>query len=412
MKHLVLNRAALLRRPYQDWLGPEHRAVLVTDARSVSVEPDRRERQLAGYDEVRLVDAFHDNAALELDVLELHATHGFDRIVALGEFDLLRAARLRELLGLPGQSVKSAQAYRDKLTMKRALLAAGLPLAPFAPVPDATSLVDFVRRHGYPVVMKPRRGGGSMGVTVLRDEAELRAYAAANPALGTDDAAQLLAETYLDHELFHIDGIVVDSVPRLVWASTQGRATCLGALSGEPVRSCMLDADDPLLAPLRELTTRALAALPTPDTTLFHAEVFRTPDGELVFNEIGCRMGGGRIEESLELGFGVSLPELYVKALAGRPLPEIPTEPARIAGLLRFPPRHGTVRALPGPCEIPGVVDFQVRARLGAVLGRAKVSAENFASGLAVGERAADVLGTLDRLESWARAKTVIDPVD
>ncbi|MFB7544265.1 hypothetical protein ACFC0N_30740 [Streptomyces zaomyceticus] len=411
MNYLILNRSPLTTRRYREWIGEGHRIVLVTDAaRALSADDSVRTEQLAAFEETVVLVDYHDSVAVEREALRLHAEFGFDEIIALSEFDLLRAARLRDLLGLAGQSEESALAFRDKLVMKDLLREAGVPLAPYAPAPDVTSLIRFTQQHGFPIVVKPRRGGGSMGVEVLHDENELWNYATRTTELGTDDGAPLLVEAHVEHELFHIDGLVVDGHIQLIWPSTQGTTTCLGMLDGQMLHSTMLDADDPRLDDLRKLTTTTLETLPTPTTTIFHAEIFGTPHG-LVFNEIACRMAGGRIEEQIRLGFGVHLPELYIRALAGNTLPEIPELPLRTGGLALFPPRPGLLRAVPGECSIPGVTGLKVAAQAGTRLGTAHTSVENFASALVVGASRAEAVRTIEELRVWIEAETVIEPL-
>ncbi|MFH8716321.1 hypothetical protein ACH4GC_34220, partial [Streptomyces zaomyceticus] len=118
MNYLILNRSALAIRPYREWMGDGHRLLLITDARALSADDEIRGGQLASFDAtVPLVD-YHDSVLVEREALRLHAEFGFDEIIALSEFDLLRAARLRDLLGLRGQNEESAIAFRDKLVMK------------------------------------------------------------------------------------------------------------------------------------------------------------------------------------------------------------------------------------------------------------------------------------------------------
>jgi len=179
---------------------------------------------------------------------------------------------------------------------------------------------------------------------------------------------------------------------------------------GSPLRSCLLDANDPLLEPLRDMTMRALQALPTPATSLFHAEIFDTAEHGLVFNEVGCRMGGGRIEEMVALGFGTCLPEAYVKALTGVRLPDLPVLPNRIAGLTLFPPRPGHLAAIPDTCPITGVVDYTVRAEVGTRLRTARLSVESIASALAIGTTRTEVSKVLDDLAEWFDRETRIEP--
>ncbi|BFU47371.1 hypothetical protein [Krasilnikovia sp. MM14-A1004] len=408
MNYLILNRSALATRPYRAWIGEGHRLVLISDARGLNADDAERQAELATFDDAVIMSDYHDSVLVEHEVLRLHAEVPIDEIIATSEFDLLRAARLRELLGLKGQTEFSATAFRDKLAMKDLLSEAGVPLTPYAAVPAVTSLVRFTRQHGFPVVVKPRRGGGSMGVEVLHDEEEMWDFATRAEGLGADDDTALLVEKYVEHELFHVDGLMVGGRVVLMWPSSQGATTCLGMLAGDMLHSTMLDADDPLLDPLRSLTRTVLEAMPTPDTTIFHAEFFGTANG-LVFNEIACRMAGGRIEEQVRIGFGVHLPELYIRALTGGVLPEIPARPVRIGGLALFPPRPGVLRAVPGECPLPGVTGFKVMAPIGARLNQAHTSVENFASALIAAETRAEAERIIDDLKSWVETGTVIE---
>ncbi|WP_410670089.1 hypothetical protein [Amycolatopsis sp. cmx-4-68] len=410
MKFLILNRHPLARRDYCRWLGPAHEAVLVTDTTVLSPDAAVREAELAGYAHVEIVETFDFNPLVEHRVLALHEKFGFDRIIAPREYDILRAARLREFLGLPGQHVESALAFRDKLRMKDCLSAAGVPLAPYAPIADLRDLLGFVEQHGYPVVVKPRRGGGSSGVHVLRGPGDLTEFLAGAAELASDRGADLLAEEYVEHELFHVDGLIADGARAMMWPSSQGDTSCLGMIGGQALRSCLLDGDDPLAEPLRTLTAQALKALPAPATYMFHAEIFREAGGRLLFNEVAGRMGGGMIENMLKLGFGISLPEAYIRAEAGRDSLAVPEQPRYAAGLALFPPRPGTVREIPTACPVPGIDEFRAYARPGDVLGGAHTSVEKIGSVLVRGDRRAEVESRLVAATEWFEAATVIDP--
>lgn len=53
----------------------------------------------------------------------------------------------------------SVAKIQDKLLQKRTLEAAGIPVAPFASIDEHEQAEDFGQRHGYPYVLKARRGG-------------------------------------------------------------------------------------------------------------------------------------------------------------------------------------------------------------------------------------------------------------
>ncbi|GAA4064178.1 hypothetical protein [Streptomyces shaanxiensis] len=410
MRYLVLNRTPLTGRRFPDWLGAAHEVILLTDAAAVSSDPDVRSAQLAGYAHVEIMEDFHFNPLVEARAVALHQKWDFDRVLALSEFDILRAARLRELFAVPGQDVASATAFRDKLEMKRLLERAQVPLAPYASVANLADLLGFIDQEGYPVVVKPRWGGGSIDVHVLHDQQDTEELLATHRSLGTDDGAQLLAEKYIEHELIHIDGIVVAGETLLMWPSTHGDTTCLDFKEGGALQSSLLDPADPLLVPVRDLTRQALAALPTPDTCMFHAEVFLDANGRLVFNEIASRMGGGMIEHVLRQSFGVTLPEVYVRAHSSDELPQIPATPVRIAGWSLFPPRAGTVTEIPTECPVPGTTQYRRHVEPGTVLSRAQTSVDKIGSVLAVGDTRTEVETALGEALVWFQSSTVIQP--
>jgi len=94
-----------------------------------------------------------------------------------------------ELLSLPytGSGVLATALCLDKAMAKRVLVAEGIKTAPWQVLPRhlddgaaTAAMGEIVARLGYPLVVKPNRGGSTIGLTIVRDEAELApAYTAA-----------------------------------------------------------------------------------------------------------------------------------------------------------------------------------------------------------------------------------------
>jgi D-alanine-D-alanine ligase len=115
-------------------------------------------------------DAYSAIAAADLDVAFL-ALHG-----RLGEDGC--AQGLLELLGIPytGSSVLSSALAMDKLKAKEMFRLHNVPTPPYY-VLDASELDDLDEVHGsfgYPVIVKPRREGSSLGVARADGPNELR----------------------------------------------------------------------------------------------------------------------------------------------------------------------------------------------------------------------------------------------
>ncbi|MEU1279592.1 D-alanine--D-alanine ligase family protein [Streptomyces sp. NPDC005805] len=92
---------------------------------------------------------------------------------------------LLELSGVPyvGSGVLSSAVGQDKEYMKRVFTSFGLPVGPYVvirprewdrdPAAARKKIVDFAGEHGWPLFVKPARGGSSMGITKVDDLAGL-----------------------------------------------------------------------------------------------------------------------------------------------------------------------------------------------------------------------------------------------
>jgi 5-(carboxyamino)imidazole ribonucleotide synthase len=62
---------------------------------------------------------------------------------------------------------------QDKLVQKRSMVAAGIPVAAFSPIPSQRDAARFGEKHGFPFVLKARRGGydgyGNATITEAED---------------------------------------------------------------------------------------------------------------------------------------------------------------------------------------------------------------------------------------------------
>jgi biotin carboxylase len=89
---------------------------------------------------------------------------GFGAVVSLTEPGLEPAARITDLLGLPGNPYAVSHLLRDKWAMRQHLARSGGPTVAATPVYTVDSLVRFGAERGYPVILKPRDGTASVGV--------------------------------------------------------------------------------------------------------------------------------------------------------------------------------------------------------------------------------------------------------
>lgn len=262
------------------------------------------------------------------------------RLVALNEGDLDVAAVLRDELGLPGQGAAELERFRDKLIMVSRVAAAGVPAPAFAAAPDAAAVADFATAHGWPVVVKPRRGTASRGVLRLDGPADL--------ARLTDlDAEPHLVQTFVGDQIFHIDGLWTGTALG-PWRASRYVNSCVEFTTGAYLGSVEVDEAELLdrLAPVVAATVGALGAEPW----VFHLELFvgvvagGVP--RFTFLEAGARVGGAEIPFVWREVHGTDLMRAAIDLQLGRAPAWDPPVGGETAGWLLLPV------PVPAPCRV------------------------------------------------------------
>ena len=245
-----------------------------------------------------------------------------DQLIALSEFTLEIAARVRQTLNIPGHGPDEVAVYRDKARMKEILQNQGLPVPPFARCESVQQAVDFAREIGFPLIVKPVDGAASMGVEKVENETALRTL------LNSIDLSRYEIEGFMHGQTYHIDGFVdVDgSVPFQVVSRYIN--SCLDFAKAQPLGSVIVQASA-LRARIEVFSQQIMRALDL-RCTAFHLEIFVEPDDSLVFLEIGARVGGSEVPHLINKVFGVNLYEHWLRRLAGDqvPVPAVSHDPS------------------------------------------------------------------------------------
>jgi biotin carboxylase len=226
-----------------------------------------------------------------------------DRVLANWEPLVTTAARLTELLGLPGMSVDTVAGFRDKQLMKQRVAAAGLRAPRARRARSAADVRAAVEELGYPAIVKPISGAGSADTYKVTSDDEL---ARVLPRLG--HVAEAICEEFVTGVEHTYDTLCIDGVP--VYESiTQYLPNALEMRSLEWVSPMMLsvrDLDQPHLRGGLELGRGVLRALGM-GTGMTHMEWFLTPSGEAVFGEVACRPGGACVVDLMNYTSDIDL---------------------------------------------------------------------------------------------------------
>lgn len=218
-----------------------------------------------------------------------------DRVLTNWEPLVLLAARLRERWQMPGMSIDTVRAFRDKELMKERLRSAGLRVPASARVRTADEARAAAEAIGYPVVLKPIAGAGCADTYAVGSRGELEAVL---PRLG--GLAEASCEEYIDGEELTYDTICMRGKPVMENVSLY---------VPKPLEASKAEWISPISISVRDLTQpRASSGVALGRAVLdtlgmqdgfTHMEWFRKPSGEAVFGEIACRPGGAGLVDQM-----------------------------------------------------------------------------------------------------------------
>jgi biotin carboxylase len=252
------------------------------------------------------------NLAVAADALRAaHAERPIDRIFGFSEECQYMLAALREELGIPGPSRSEIALYRNKILMKRALQARGVRVPAFAAVPtDAASRRPLDPPAPYPLIVKPIDQTSATDVRSVSDASELREALARYAEIGYDWAD---VEQQIFGPMYHADFVRVDGRLAFLALGTYGQEALWTTQTDS--YSLQVPPDEEEHRSARRFVDDALAALPL-RSVCGHMEIFRAGE-EWVFCETCARLGGGRIQDALDVSYGVHLPTVMSRLYAG-----------------------------------------------------------------------------------------------
>jgi hypothetical protein len=343
-KHVVLVGADLFPA-FQDFA----RGLKQAGARLTGVGSTSRSNLRAGlvrwFDDWVCVRSPFDAEATAREIARQLAGRTPDRLETVDERLVVPAAAMRQRLGLPGQSLESAHLCRDKPAMKAALREAGLPCAASAAVASLAAAEAFVERVGYPVVLKPRAGLGSLATYRVASRGELERAAR---ALGVDRGESNAIEEFVEgHEGFY-DTLAVDGAPRLDFVSHY-YPSVLEALSDRRVAPQIAATNRIELESYRELRETGAKVLRVLGigTAATHMEWFFGPRG-LKISEIGARPPGERIWDLYCVGNDLDLYRTWGEAIVTGEVSATPSRRLATGSVQVRPDRDGKIDSYEG----------------------------------------------------------------
>lgn len=394
MRILIFASQNALYLPLKDWLkDTDNQYVLF-----IKKEHVKSYLEYNSYSNFTIYDfsEWDTNKKIEQTVIELHREMSFDKLISVREADILRLSKIREYLGIDGQKSKSANLFRDKYIMKSFVKNIGLRVPFFNRVSSYIDVLMFTNQYGYPVVIKPIDGAGSVNTFIVKNELEL------NIISDSISFENMIVETFVGGDVYHIDGLVLNDEIKFISPSKYIN-DCLSYKEGKSTASIFLTKNMSKYEELVNYGKKIISEFPTPKNMTFHLEVFINKEG-ITFCEIACRTGGGRIAECIEKEFGMHLTKTLIQFECGT-IEDIEyidsSKWSKNRGWILSSPLKGILKETPEEIPFNWVFDYWKFAQLGTNFNGSNSSVFSIAAFCCEADSHEDLIVRLNEIDFW-----------
>ena len=217
-----------------------------------------------------------------------------------------------------GPSSRVLELMGDKITARRKMTAAGVPVVPGTDecVTEFGQAREIAREIGYPLIIKPSGGGGGIGMTIVADQEELEDALKSTQAIATTTFG--LPDVYIEKYLSHPRHIEFQ-----ILGDSKGNTIHLGE------RECSIqrrhqklieEAPSPALTPAMraEMGEKAASAAGFVGYEGAGTMEFLFSDGNFYFLEVNARV---QVEHPVtEMVTGVDIVKEQIRIASGLPL--------------------------------------------------------------------------------------------
>ncbi|MFZ1290285.1 MAG: ATP-grasp domain-containing protein [Melioribacteraceae bacterium] len=231
----------------------------------------------------------------------LARTEKIDRIIALDDFDVEKAAKMREHLRVAGMGETTARYFRDKLAMRKKAHEDKISIPNFVHILNYNEINNFLDSNQPPYILKPRSQAGAIGLKKLYSKDE--AWETINN-LG-DDQSYYLLEQFVEGNIYHVDSIIFNYEIKFALAHEYALPPFEVAHEGRVFCSRTVkfgSKDEKSLLKINKQVIKSLGL----KKGISHSEYIKSKDGKFYFLETSARVGGANIANLIEESSGIN----------------------------------------------------------------------------------------------------------
>lgn len=299
----------------------------------------------------------------------------FDGVVTFWDRDVELVAAIAAEFGLPGSSIESASAARNKYLMRRILTKFGIPDIKYAEITTFDELCAAASDIGYPLIIKPVSASASKGVFKIEDAGGLpgtwdlirRHVVVESDAMFGYNKGRFIVEEFMAGPEYSVEALIDTSTVHILGITEKEIDPSFEEVQ-HTFPACLSQQE---IDEIVQLVTEALVASGLSNCGT-HTEVKKTPDGFRIV-EINGRLAGDFITTDLiPEATGVDVIAATIAISLGQK-PDL-TPDRRAAGSVRFliAERPGVLRKAevdPRVLQDPDVIGIRMDKRAGDVVG-------------------------------------------
>lgn len=252
--------------------------------------------------------------AVELEwinqALLIHNMDKFNSIGAYDETNQVIASAIAKEIGLEFHERHIIENTRDKFLMRKLLSKAGIDDTPFTTASTIKDIDSFTDLHEFPIIIKPKNGWGSKGVSIIRNKKEI------------EPAIEWFSKSYPNEE-FYVEKYLIGQEYSVEAFSEDGKHKVICITKQFNNNDHMIEVGHVIPAELGEKETIAIEDLVYKVLNLLnvkkgasHTEIILTEDGPRII-ETHVRLAGDLIPDMIQIASGIDLYDIWARQTLG-----------------------------------------------------------------------------------------------
>jgi biotin carboxylase len=263
----------------------------------------------------------------------LMQTRKVHAVIALDDYDVEKAALIRETFRIPGMGQTTHRYFRDKLAMRQKAKDSGIHVPEFTAVFNNDEVNAFIDKVPAPWVLKPRSEASASGIKKLNSREDL--WEALNN-LG-EERHLFLLESFKPGDVYHVDSLTFNKEIVFTSASKYLAPPMQVSHEGGVFRTKTLGRYSDEFQALENANAKVLSNFGLMNGAT-HTEFIRSKEnGKYYFLETSSRVGGAHIPDLVEASSNINIWREWAKIedalLKGKDY-QVPTPTGYYSGLI------------------------------------------------------------------------------